>query len=112
MDRSPPVAGRTRGFTESVIREMTRLADEKGMALNSLADFAGVSRAQLYDMLACNKAATTASHRLRWRLRSDCELGVVALMAVHCHARTENTLILFRRPEALSSPCPGWPLYP
>ena len=30
MERPPPVARRTRGFTESVIREMTRIADESG----------------------------------------------------------------------------------
>jgi len=45
-----------RELLASNIRE---IAGRKGMALNSIADFAAVSRAQLYDVLAGNKAATT-----------------------------------------------------
>lgn len=31
-------------------------AEERGLSLNSLADFAGVSRAQMYNVLACNSS--------------------------------------------------------
>ena len=33
-------------------------ASERGLALNQLADFAEVSRSQLYDVLNCKKRAT------------------------------------------------------
>ncbi len=34
-------------------------ANERGVGLNALADFAGVGRTQLYDVLAGRKSATT-----------------------------------------------------
>ena len=39
-------------------RNVRQQAKKRGLALNSLADFAGVSRSQLYDMLARRKAAS------------------------------------------------------
>ena len=39
-------------------KNIRKYAEEKKMPLNSLADFAGVSRSQLYDVLNENKSAT------------------------------------------------------
>ncbi|MBL8624119.1 MAG: helix-turn-helix transcriptional regulator [Myxococcales bacterium] len=39
-------------------RNVRQQAKARGLALNSLADFAGVSRSQLYDVLARRKAAS------------------------------------------------------
>ena len=39
-------------------RNVRAYARKKGIALNSLADFAGVSRSQLFDVLAKRKAAS------------------------------------------------------
>ncbi len=42
-----------------VARNIRALAEARGTTLNSLADFAGVSRAQLYSVLAGDAAPTT-----------------------------------------------------
>ena len=44
---------------EQIAENIRRLAEAKGYPLNSLADFAGVSRAQLYAVLAATTAPTT-----------------------------------------------------
>jgi transcriptional regulator with XRE-family HTH domain len=43
----------------TVAENIRALAEAKGLSLNSLADFAGVSRAQLYAVLAESAAPTT-----------------------------------------------------
>jgi len=44
---------------EVVAANIRRLAGEKDIGLNALADLSGVGRTQLYDVLAGRKAATT-----------------------------------------------------
>ena len=44
---------------EVVAANIRRLAGEKDIGLNALADVSGVGRTQLYDVLAGRKAATT-----------------------------------------------------
>jgi lambda repressor-like predicted transcriptional regulator len=39
-------------------RDLAALAKRKRLAINALADFAGVSRSQLYDVLATRKGAS------------------------------------------------------
>lgn len=48
----------TRQLRGIVAGNVRRAANEKGITLNSLADFAGVSRSQLYDVLSSKKGAT------------------------------------------------------
>ena len=43
---------------ETLAANIRKAAERKGMSLNALADFADVSRSQLYDVLGSNKAAT------------------------------------------------------
>jgi antitoxin component HigA of HigAB toxin-antitoxin module len=43
---------------EVLASNLRHYADKQGVTLNALADFAGASRSQLYDVLARRKAAT------------------------------------------------------
>lgn len=56
----PTVAGVEAVALRKVLASnLRRVAKRKGMSLNALADFAAVSRSQLYDVLAGRKAAST-----------------------------------------------------
>lgn len=66
------------GVTPEQLREVVagnirRLAEQKDLGLNALADLSGVGRTQLYDVLAGRKAATTD-----WLAKVCVTLGVEA----------------------------------
>lgn len=55
----------------AVARNIRSLADRRGIALNALADFAGVSRSQLFNVLA-----GASSPSIDWITRVATALGV------------------------------------
>lgn len=54
-------------------RNLRAVAQRRGLALGAIADFAGVSRSQIYDVVACRKAAT-----VDWIAKVAAALGVGA----------------------------------
>lgn len=54
--RSPTV--KTRGIRYTLANNLRRAIEKQGLGVNKLADFAGVSRSQLYDVLGSKKGAS------------------------------------------------------
>lgn len=71
----------SRDLRALVAGNVRKLAKQRGVAINSLADFAGVSRAQLYDVLAGRKGAS-----LDWIAKLAVALDVAPWQLLHPNA--------------------------
>ncbi len=49
---------KSRGIRATLAHNLRRTAEKQGLGVNKLADFAGVSRSQLYDVLGSKKGAS------------------------------------------------------
>ncbi|MBC7792522.1 MAG: helix-turn-helix transcriptional regulator [Clostridia bacterium] len=49
---------KTRGIRYTLAHNLRRAIEKQGLGVNKLADFAGVSRSQLYDVLGSKKGAS------------------------------------------------------